>query len=185
MFPSFTFNTRLLIPFAPSHTYTHAHAQVDHVTKEPSAIVLIDLEYAGWNPRGFDLGNHFCEWASDFQSPLPHRLDFDQFYPSHEQQKAFVMAYLSNTHDTASPPITPSNDEMESIIKEANEYALASHLFWGSWALIQSCLSNLEFNFLDYAHQRLKLYYKGMEEPVSTKDEGTASSNKLMATQAR
>ncbi len=29
----------------------------------PPALTIIDFEYGGYNYRGFDLGNHFNEWA--------------------------------------------------------------------------------------------------------------------------
>ena len=140
---------------------------MNETTQQPLTIVLIDLEYAGWNPRGFDLGNHFCEWASNFQSAQPHQLDFERCYPNHQQQKTFLTAYLtpkaSSSSSAAAPIPAPSEDEVESLIDEANEYALASHLYWGTWGLLQSCLSNLDFDFLAYASQRLRAYYKGME----------------------
>lgn len=28
---------------------------------EQPSMTFIDFEYAEWAPRGFDLGNHFCE----------------------------------------------------------------------------------------------------------------------------
>ena len=28
-------------------------------------VTFVDFEYAGYNPRGFDLGNYFCEMAVD------------------------------------------------------------------------------------------------------------------------
>lgn len=58
-------------------------------------IMLIDLEYASCNHRGFDLGNHFCEWATDFQTSTPHRMDFSH-WPSEQQQRAFCREYLEH-----------------------------------------------------------------------------------------
>lgn len=61
---------------------------------DDAAIVLVDWEYAGSNPRGFDLGNHFCEWASDFGSSSPHRLDWSKL-PSRAESEAFCRHYLA------------------------------------------------------------------------------------------
>lgn len=60
----------------------------------PRRLSLIDYEYAGYNPRGFDLGNHFCEWMADYATAEPHVLDLDK-YPSIEERRRFCGAYLS------------------------------------------------------------------------------------------
>lgn len=47
-------------------------------------MTFIDFEYADWAPRGFDLGNHFCEYAG-----------FDGDYSKYpEQADGFIKAYL-------------------------------------------------------------------------------------------
>lgn len=57
---------------------------------------LIDYEYSGYNPRGFDLGNHFCEWMADYEKANPHVLDFDS-YPEAEEKWRFCRTYLGAT----------------------------------------------------------------------------------------
>lgn len=57
---------------------------------------LIDYEYSGYNPRGFDVGNHFCEWMADYEKPEPHLLAFDS-YPGEEDKRRFCRAYLGTT----------------------------------------------------------------------------------------
>lgn len=56
-------------------------------------VSLIDYEYSGYNPRGFDVGNHFCEWTADYATPQPHELDLER-YPSPEERRSFCGAYL-------------------------------------------------------------------------------------------
>jgi thiamine kinase-like enzyme len=46
--------------------------------QEDGSLVLIDLEYACWSYRGFDLGNHFCEWATDFHQAECHVMHFNR-----------------------------------------------------------------------------------------------------------
>lgn len=116
-------------------------------------IVFIDLEYAGWNYRGFDLGNLLCEWASDFQSPHPCELDFSSHYPTTEEQKHIARAYLGSG---------AQGEAIEALVIEMNEFALASHLLWGMWGLIQSKMSTSEFESVSYAQQRLAAYFEGM-----------------------
>lgn len=63
-------------------------------TESPGPVVsLIDYEYAGYNPRGFDVGNHFCEWMADYSTAEPHVLDLERF-PSPQERRMFSRAYL-------------------------------------------------------------------------------------------
>jgi len=140
--------------------------------KEESSIVFVDLEYAGWNYRGFDLGNLLCEWASDFRSPHPHLLDFTHHYPTKQQQEHLARAYLGGGEDAR-------EEEVERLVFEMKEYALASHLLWGVWGLLQSKLSTIDFDFVEYTRQRLTEYFKGMgrrrgeeEEEEEKKEDG-------------
>ena len=40
------------------------------------------------------------------------------------------------------------------------QFSALSHLMWGLWALIQSRLSQLDFDYVNYAKLRLDCYYK-------------------------
>lgn len=42
----------------------------------------------------------------------------------------------------------------------ANVYAAVSHVQWGLWGLIQAKVSDIDFDFLSYAAQRLDMYHK-------------------------
>lgn len=123
--------------------------------EEENSIVFVDLEYAGWNYRGFDLGNLLCEWASDFQSPHPHLLEFTHHYPTTQEQHHLARAYLGGGEDVR-------EEEVERLVFEMSEFALASHLLWGVWGLLQSKLSTIDFDFRGYARQRLNEYFKVM-----------------------
>ena len=52
----------------------------------PSDMTLIDFEYADWAPRGFDWGNHFCEYAG-------FECDYSR-YPAAPAAAAFIRHYL-------------------------------------------------------------------------------------------
>lgn len=122
----------------------------------------MDLEYAGWNFRGFDLGNHLCEYASDFLQPppaAPHQLDFARF-PSPARRRAFARAYLGKDGNGAGDG---DNDEVSALVREMEGFALASHLYWGVWGLVQARISAIAgFDFAAYARQRLDEFAKGM-----------------------
>src|SRR5688572_12530150 len=124
--------------------------------------MLIDYEYACYNYRGFDLGNHFCEY-------LTFDIDLSK-YPSKDKQMLFLRAYAkafaieerkqqrvrgkrtegeredgradgegelesSNNNGTGEDgeDVVVSEEELEALYREVNQYALASHLFWGIW----------------------------------------------------
>lgn len=40
-------------------------------------------------------------------------------------------------------------DEVDKLYKQVNQFVLASHFFWGLWALIQAEYSNIDFDFLE------------------------------------
>jgi len=125
---------------------------------EGGRVQFIDFEYGGWNHRGFDLGNHFCEYAG-FDP------DYEKSYPTQEQQEWFFRAYLEGWRGRGGG-IEGGREEGEEEEKEfweglyvwVNRYACAAHLFWGYWAVIQAKYSPIEFDFLNYASQRLAGY---------------------------
>jgi ethanolamine kinase len=108
-------------------------------SETPPPLHVIDFEYGGYNPRGFDLGNHFNEWAG-------FECDYAR-YPSHDQQRAFLAAYAAGGDDgddgdddpaaaAAAAAVAPA--ALDALQLEANVFALASHLYWAVWALIQA-----------------------------------------------
>ena len=101
------------------------------------------------------MGNHLCEYASDFLRPdAAHLLDFGR-YPSLEQRQAFARAYLGEEEE--------EEEAVAALVREMDEFALASHLYWGIWGLVQSRISAISgFDFAVYARQRLEMYAKGM-----------------------
>jgi choline/ethanolamine kinase len=125
----------------------------------------VDLEYAGWNYRGFDLGNHLCEYASDFQQEPPdrqHVLDFGR-YPTPAQRRAFARAYLHLSGEDEAEEAAEEVEAVSALVREMDEFALASHLYWGVWGLLQARISSITgFDFAAYAKQRLEEYAKGM-----------------------
>lgn len=50
-------------------------------------LVFIDFEYCAYNYRGFDIANHFCEWAYDYSYPeYPLFKETIENYPSEDQR---------------------------------------------------------------------------------------------------
>ncbi|KAK3720198.1 hypothetical protein QZH41_015775, partial [Actinostola sp. cb2023] len=106
-------------------------------------VLSIDYEYANFNPIAHDIGNHFCEYAG------VDDVDYS-LYPKKDQQIKFLTtAYLRKSAELrgqTNPTIT--NDDIEKLYIQVNQYALAAHFFWGVWALLQAHFSDIDFDFL-------------------------------------
>jgi hypothetical protein len=50
--------------------------------------------------------------------------------------------------------------QVEAAVAEANAYALASHVFWGLWALLQARYSVIEFDYVQYSKDRWVEYHR-------------------------
>jgi len=107
---------------------------------------FIDYEYANYNHRGFDIANHFCEWTG-------FELDHSKF-PSKDQQLQFYQAYLKE-----SAGAEPTDQQLHALYVEVNKFVLCSHMFWSVWALVQAHISTIQFDYLQYAIDRLNRYF--------------------------
>jgi len=131
----------------------------------------IDFEYASYNYRGFDMGNHFCEWCYDYKCAEPPYFTARlSDFPTREQQLWFIRAYLAEYHSVGSGDEIVSNggsshtmegdtEEEEAMLIEVRAFALASHFLWGLWAIVQAHMSDIEFGYLDYALKRFDAYF--------------------------
>ncbi|XP_063053537.1 choline kinase alpha [Engraulis encrasicolus] len=125
-------------------------------------LMLIDFEYSSYNYRGFDIGNHFCEWMYDYSHDKPPFFKVNaKNYPTKAQQLHFFGHYLSEC-DKGFANLS-SADQLklkEKMVDEVNRFALASHFFWGLWAMIQARISTIEFGYMEYAVTRFDAYYE-------------------------
>ncbi|KAG0303197.1 hypothetical protein BGZ98_006899 [Dissophora globulifera] len=243
--------------------FAHNDTQYGNILRtldESGELVVIDFEYAGYNTRGFDIGNHFCEWTADYHSDRPSLMHPDR-YPTKQEQLNFLEAYMEaeiamcGYHLTAinlskyakkrrsitsalskglanvalsalsaaqalrKPPVTEFQKEeiataesvlsdqsgkedstalsrentaldnrapprerhgagdggggvtkgeiLDSMYKEVNKFALTSHIMWGLWGLIQATQSEIEFDYVEYAFQRLTEFRRRRDEFMS------------------
>lgn len=119
---------------------------------ERLTIKLIDYEYALPNTPAFDIGNHWNEWCSDFESP--ETMDFTLF-PKSEERMEFVRNYLKQEAGES-----VKEQDIRQLEEAANRFSVVSHLLWGLWAIIQSRTSTIEdgLDFVNYARLRLGEY---------------------------
>ncbi|KAG5845769.1 ethanolamine kinase 1 isoform X1 [Anguilla anguilla] len=116
-------------------------------------VKFIDYEYAGYNYQAYDIGNHFNEFAG------VNEVDYS-LYPGRDLQLMWLRAYLEayKEHKDQCAEVSPT--EVEVLYVQVNRFALASHFFWGLWALIQAKYSTIDFDFLGYAILRFNQYFK-------------------------
>uniref|UniRef100_A0A673TK37 Ethanolamine kinase n=1 Tax=Suricata suricatta TaxID=37032 RepID=A0A673TK37_SURSU len=124
-------------------------------------LMLIDFEYSSYNYRGFDIGNHFCEWMYDYSyEKYPFFRASILKYPTKKQQLHFISNYLAAFQNEFE---NLSNEEKcaieEEMLLEVNRFALASHFFWGLWSIVQAKISSIEFGYMDYAQARFDAYF--------------------------
>uniref|UniRef100_A0A7N9ALA7 Ethanolamine kinase n=1 Tax=Mastacembelus armatus TaxID=205130 RepID=A0A7N9ALA7_9TELE len=120
----------------------------DRTQTSRERLMLIDFEYSSYNYRGFDFGNHFCEWMYDYTyNQWPFYKATPENYPTREQQLHFIRNYLAEQRRHSDITIDQTQIEEDMII-EANRYALASHFLWGLWSIIQAKISKIEFGYM-------------------------------------
>ncbi|KAF7254792.1 Ethanolamine kinase 2 [Varanus komodoensis] len=133
---------------------------------------FIDYEYTGYNYQAYDIGNHFNEFAG------LNEVDYS-LYPCKEVQLQWLRYYLQaykklSQEDQGGGGGSKSRgwsggvteEELESLYGQVNQFALASHFLWACWGLIQAQFSTIDFNFARYADIRFKQYFK--TKPVVT-----------------
>ncbi|KAB5541921.1 hypothetical protein PHYPO_G00085530 [Pangasianodon hypophthalmus] len=138
----------LINPLAsPQHTVLPEDAN------GPGHVKFIDYEYAGYNYQAYDIGNHFNEFAG------LNEVDYS-LYPERSLQLQWLRAYLEAYKEYKDQGTEVSEAEVEVLYVQVNRFALASHFFWGLWALIQAQYSTIDFDFLGYAVLRFSQYFK-------------------------
>ncbi|KAK9812640.1 hypothetical protein WJX72_001170 [[Myrmecia] bisecta] len=116
-----------------------------------STVQFIDFEYGAYSQRGFDLGNHFNEYAG-------FECDYGR-YPSKGHVADFARSYLAEGQSTP-----PEERAVQQLAVEANVFALASHQYWGVWAILQSRYSPIDFDYMGYSQLRWSEYYRRKAE---------------------
>lgn len=128
------------------------------VDKQSTAegVSFIDYEYATPCPAAFDIANHFAEWGG-----------FDCDYnmlPTRSVRRAFLHEYLESyrTH-LATATTTMANFDLQKALAELEEqvdrFRGMPGLYWGIWALIQAEISEIDFDYSNYAEVRLGEYW--------------------------
>eukprot|EP00736_Rhodelphis_marinus_P002190 Rmarinus@m.23757 len=110
-------------------------------------LMIIDYEYMSWNFRGFDLANHFCEYAGGTDNGNP---DYSLF-PDEPMRRQFLTVYLKAFKESV------SDTEVTSLCREVDIFTGLAHMYWLLWAVVQQ--QNDEdstFPYLTYAINRFR-----------------------------
>jgi ethanolamine kinase len=82
-------------------------------------------------------------------------------YPGKAYQYTWLRHYLAATNE----PVT--QEALDNLYREVNYCALASHLYWGIWGLIQADLADIDFDYMSYSIMRFDEYYRCKEAFLS------------------
>lgn len=136
----------------------------------PPIITFLDLEYTDYDYRGFDLGNHFCEWSG-------LELNF-AFYPTEEQRRDFLQ-YVTLLRDSVINAVRyyllhlngvpPTDVELSNLLIECERFAQVSHLLWHVWSLVLADSPNKATNF-DYSLYGGKRWAEYLRRKVQLRD---------------
>ncbi|XP_017063789.1 ethanolamine kinase [Drosophila eugracilis] len=125
-------------------------------TQNLNTVNFIDYEYADYNFQAFDIGNHFAEMCG------VDEVDYSR-YPKREFQlkwlRVYLEEYLQRSHI--------QNEEVELLYVQVNQFALASHIFWTVWSLLQAEHSTIDFDYVSYAFLRYNEYLARKDEFLS------------------
>uniref|UniRef100_A0A915A6A1 ethanolamine kinase n=1 Tax=Parascaris univalens TaxID=6257 RepID=A0A915A6A1_PARUN len=105
---------QLINPLKTRIVFCHNDLLIQNILYDSNTgkVSFIDYEYAGFNYQGFDIANHFCEYAG------VQNVDYS-LCPSIEEKRSWIIQYLN--FFLQHPPSTEDVEEMmrNSIIFEA------------------------------------------------------------------
>uniref|UniRef100_A0A0E0M1N7 ethanolamine kinase n=1 Tax=Oryza punctata TaxID=4537 RepID=A0A0E0M1N7_ORYPU len=156
------FKEPLLFIFFLHHRRAHIHKAILCNTIHIEKLYFIDFEYGSYSYRGYDIANHFNEYAG-------YDCDYS-LYPDKDSQYHFFRNYLQ--------PDRPSEvqvQDLDALYVETNTYRLASHIYWALWALIQAKVSPIDFDYLGYFFLRYDEYKKQRESCLSLAESSLAA----------
>lgn len=136
---------RIESPIVFAHNDLLAYNVMFH--EKSNRLEFVDLEYGEYNYRGYDIGNHFCEFAGFDYTMI------DAKWPNKAFQYAFFAAYLQAMN------VPFADADLDRMFVEVNLFSLASHFFWGIWAVVQAKVSPIDFDYLTYSKQRFDAFY--------------------------
>ena len=128
--------------------FCHLDLNLPNILFDGTDVHFIDVEYSGCSYPAFDIANHFVEFVGFEQK----QLDYIKWFPSREFQLAWIRTYFDAITDIY------TEADVEALFELVQKFVLCSHLMWGAWSLVQASVSKIDFEFKDFAQQRLFEY---------------------------
>ncbi|KAJ1892502.1 hypothetical protein LPJ81_005548 [Coemansia sp. IMI 209127] len=152
-------------------------------------IEIVDYEYAGYNYRGYDIANHFCEWMNDYTQAEYLDIVNPARYPNEEERHNFLRAYIrakafidanvkanagavksDSTHLVKIRSIELSEDQLRKEVadldREVALFVTASHLFWGTHGLVKASTIDNNLDYPGHAANRLSFFLSQVADMV-------------------
>ena len=133
------------------------------ILKDSGGISFIDYEYATPAPAAFDIANHFAEWVG-------YDCNYNRI-PTRAVRREFLQRYLE-VYQTKKHDIHEWNDDelVDRLFEEVDRFRGIPGLWWGIWALIQATISQIKFNYAEYAELRLAEYWAWRAETSGSRE---------------
>ncbi len=167
-------------PFEADLVASHNDFLNGNILKLPGGgLLLIDFEYSSYNFRMYDVANFITESLFDYsvqESPyfayFPDRRDSDEkvsemmeyyllFASAKEELSPQEARSLVDSPAAAKQRLLEVFGSEESVQAEVRKYVeqlhvgyLLSHFYWCVWALVMCKNPNVDFSYIDFAHQR-------------------------------
>jgi len=156
------FLKKIIIPLNSPVVFSHNDLLSGNFMYNPQTkrFYVIDFEYANYNYRGFDLGNHFSEWAVDYSRPdYPKFYFLPQNYPTASEREAYIKSYLIRSKELKGENLTIHEYEIAQIDKELDFFLLLPHFAWSTWAIVQAATSEIQFGYMEFSQARRDHYF--------------------------
>lgn len=153
--------------FNKSYVFSHCdllsgNVIVQRPTGEPKSsctypVAFIDYEYTTPSPAAFDIANHFAEWAG-------FECDHSAM-PTKSQRRDFLRHYVTSFYDhiiTENENLAVEIDlraAIDQLYEQVDNFRGVPGFYWGVWSLIQSTISQIDFDYASYAEIRLGEYW--------------------------
>lgn len=147
LFKEFNFLKGLLENCDSPLVFCHLDLNLPNILYDGTDVNFIDVEYAGCTYAAFDIANHFVQYVG-----VEDVLDWVKWYP----KKDFQISWLRKYYAAFSETITES--QIVATYELVQKFVLCSHLHWGAWNLVQAKVSELDYDFKDWAKQSFTEY---------------------------
>ncbi|KAF3385645.1 Ethanolamine kinase 1 [Penicillium rolfsii] len=117
---------------------------------------FIDYEYAVPAPAAFDIANHLAEW-------IGYDCDYNMI-PTRSVRRQFLTEYTKSYCEHRGLDASSQAEIVDRLYQDVDRFRGIPGLYWGVWALIQAQISQIDFDYADYAEQRLGEYWAWKRE---------------------